>query len=327
MAEQLGVVLTGRADHSSYAHYESHRQTLARLGIKAIILDSWMWPDDLEKDASGFPVYDFSSTDYMIAIQDCIDDNKADDVVLVGFCAGGEAALRYGGYDRRVTSVIAIASTTWYRFPDPWDRAVAKRKSSEGRQYAPLIKRRTPYDEQAEITFRLSPDLYSTIEERYDLAWQLGYTGRDSPYIYYVALNGDMVCSTESVQRLYQATRAPAKGYIGLEGVGHDYRNIPALIGSVDLAIEKCLESEPTNEVWGIAYQAAKRVVAKVLREDPNNYDHRDDSLRVWELLAYDFPSLCMHEKRSMMYQIRKWYQTGWEHETVASRTAQIIST
>src|SRR5262249_55269841 len=148
--------------------------------------------------------------------------------------------------------------------------------------YSPIETREAPFDPGTKVTFRFSSDLY-TKHDTADLARLLGVVGRNNPNIYYIGLNSDTVCPSASVQKLYRATRAPVKGYIGLEGVGHDYRHVPALIESVDLAIEWCLGEKPLNEVWGVALQAAKRCVAEVLHGDPAVRRSREEAIRIWD--------------------------------------------
>ncbi|MEK7096265.1 MAG: alpha/beta fold hydrolase [Patescibacteria group bacterium] len=110
-AEKLALVLPGRLDTKDYAHMRSHVDFLAEQGFYALSFDppySWESPGDIAN---------YSTTNYIKAVNELIEHFGDKPTLLVGHSRGGAAAMLVSAQNPHVIAlVLAMAN---YSVPTP----------------------------------------------------------------------------------------------------------------------------------------------------------------------------------------------------------------
>ncbi len=111
-SKKLAIMIPGRLDTKDYANFTSHINYLAKLGFYAIAFDppgTWESPGDVE----------FTTTNYIKAVNELIDYFGNRPTLLLGHSRGGQTAMIVGTSNPNVTELVMVNAS--YGPPSPPD--------------------------------------------------------------------------------------------------------------------------------------------------------------------------------------------------------------
>lgn len=224
-AEKLALILPGRLDTKDYIHMNSHVNTLASLGFYAVSFDppfSWESPGNTDN---------YSTTNYLKAVNEVIEYFGSKPTLLVGHSRGGATAMLTAAKNPNVIGVVLAMAN--YGVPTPPDpNRIQGNIVVENRDLPPGAERTV---EQKEFSLPLS---YFEDANQYNPAESLKeFSG---PKLI-ICGTQDSFISPEKVREVYSILSEP-KTLVELN-TEHDYRLHPEMIQAVDQAITQFIQT------------------------------------------------------------------------------------
>lgn len=218
-SKRMVLCLPGRLDTKDYAHIQSHLDYFADKGFFTVSFD----PPGTWESVGDISLY--TTTNYLIAINEIIAYFGNRPTVALGHSRGGTMAMLAGINNEHVTHIVAVMSH-W----GPSDRPSTEEDFHISNRDLPPGTSRTAERK----TFRL-PMAY------FDDA--TSYTGLDScskPKLFFAGTK-DVLITPDDVRETFDYAGEP-KQFVELNSE-HDYRLLPEVIDEVNKAVEKFLES------------------------------------------------------------------------------------
>ena len=214
-SSKLAIVMPGRLDTKDYAQNPSHIKFLALKGYFALSFDppgSWDSPGTLDL---------YSTTNYILAVNELIEYFGNKQTLLMGHSRGGTVAMLAGPKNPHVTHMISVNSS-----------------------YGGTIDKKQPTPGELTVSYRdLPPGTTRTKEKkRFDLPWHYfedsekynaleGLRACTKPKLFFYGTK-DELTTEEIVRHMYDVANDPKM--IHELDTEHDYRLHPEIIEEVN---------------------------------------------------------------------------------------------
>ena len=225
-AEKLALVLPGRLDTKDYVHMTSHVDYLAQQGFYAVSFDapfSWESRGDIKN---------YTTTNYIKAVNELIEYFGNKPTLLVGHSRGGAVSILAGANNKNVIGIVPIMAT--YGAPSsPSGEDLEAGVHTSFRDLPPGDKKT---NEQKKFVLPLS---YFEDGQKYNPAEVLkSFTG---PKLL-ICASKDIFSTPARVKEVFDSLSG-SKQFLEL-GTEHDYRYHPDMVEAVNTAIGKFISND-----------------------------------------------------------------------------------
>ena len=224
-SKNFALVLPGKLDTKDYAHMKNHVEHLANLGFFALSLDP---PGTWE---SGDNISDYTTTNYIKAINELIQyfDNK--ETFLMGHSRGGSMAMLVGTTNINVKSFAAVMS---YSYVNNYKDAKEEVWKKAG--FITTSRDLPPGGGEKVKEFKLP---FSFLEDQKQYTTDDKLKVSEKPKLFILGKH-DVMVPPEKVKQAFESAAEPKELY-ELDS-GHDYRHYPKLIEEVNKVVEDFLK-------------------------------------------------------------------------------------
>lgn len=220
-SSKLALILPGRLDSKDYAHITSHTELLSNLGYHAVSFDP---PGSWESEGT---IEDYTTTNYLKAVNEVIEYYGNKPTLLVGHSRGG-AVAQLASTNPAVTTVVLLMAS--YEFAsEPSKEDIEKGYILQNRPFPPNSK------ETGIKEYKL-PLSYIEDGKKY-LPYKVLETFKGPKLL--ISATHDEWTPPEEVIEVYEQLSEP-KMYYEIDSP-HDYKDNPKVIGQINERIEKFL--------------------------------------------------------------------------------------
>lgn len=220
---RLAILMPGRLDTKDYANFTSHAEFLSKLDFLVVAVDppsTWESPGNID---------DYTTTNYVKAVNEVIEYFNSRPTLLLGHSRGGATAM-LASSNPAIKWLVVVNSS--FGPPSPPKQSELKAgKLLELRDLPPGSSRT-----EEKVSFEL-PMIYFEDGAKHDPIKALK-SFKGSKLIAHTA--NDEFVTIEKVKTIYDGLSGP-KTFIEIDGT-HDYRLFPESIEAVNRALGQLLE-------------------------------------------------------------------------------------
>ncbi|KKQ27797.1 MAG: Alpha/beta hydrolase fold protein [Candidatus Magasanikbacteria bacterium GW2011_GWC2_37_14] len=222
---KLAILIPGRLDTKDYCNFVSHANYLVSKSFFVVAFD----PPGTWDSPGGIDIY--STTNYIIAVNELIEYFGNKSTLLLGHSRGAATAILAGAPNPNVIGIVSIIAN--YGKPTPLDQESLQKGFKIS--YRDLPPGNSPTKKQKEF---LLPISYWEDGKNYDAGDSLKKCSKPKLLVYG---SKDEFTTVEEVEKLY--TLIPEPKMLKLVDSTHDYRYFPEAIEEINLVIGKFLDS------------------------------------------------------------------------------------